>query len=1146
MKNKTKKRFAVLLAFIMAFTVVGVQMPITISAKTEKAISFFCTNKTVAKGGTYTLTVQGVTDKKATYSWSSSDKKIATVSKKGVVKGVSEGSTTIKCKVTLSDKSTKTLSCKVTVKEQKAATSVKITKTKLGTDNAHSIVVGESYDFNRKLSPSTSNDKTYWYILDEEYATVDSGGLVTAKKAGTTTLIAKVGIDRIDAERADNKVVDSIRLNIINPSAEMPTAVEQLASVQEISKADIGDYVTFGTYEQDNNQTNGAEAIEWQVLDKKEGKVLLLSKYSLDAKPYHEKWESVTWETCTLRSWLNKEFYTTAFNSKEQKYITETYVVNRNNLKHNTIAGENTYDKIFLLSIDEVTTYFNSDQAAEDLARRVQVTEYAKAQGAYFCEWNPEYYGNSIWRLRSPGNSTFYAANINYQGSVSSYGSSVDYNKVSVRPALWIEVESAKPTATPTPTPMSKPTSTAKPTSTLKKIGEAGIGDYVTFGTYEQDNDRTNGTEPIEWQVLDKKDGKVFLLSKCVLDVQPYHERHKFVTWETCTLRSWLNTDFYNKAFNSNEQKYIAETYVVNGDNWVYNGTNGGKDTYDKIFLLSLDEVLTYCGSDLYSYVPEKGAEKTEYAQAQLGAENSIHWWLRTPGFRANQAAVIAFHSKAGIPVAAGYSVFFDRPIPFVRPALWVEEDAQQTVPKPTATPKPATPTPLPVIPTNATEQVQKFAIGDYVTFGTYEQDNNTANGKEAIVWQVLDNKDGKVMLLSKYALDVKAYHTKQEDEITWETCTLRSWLNKEFYNTAFNNTEKKYIAETYVVNDDTIYLSSDGDVVKPNGGNNTYDKVFLLSVKEVRTYFDSALDTKDSSRVAQGTKNVVTITGRGLWWLRSPAMGDMAFICEDGSIVLTSVERNGISYDCNNQVAVRPVIWIEVGEEKITTPKPTATPTPKPTPLPGVTTETIKKIEQTTIGDYVTFGMYEQDADMLNGEEAIEWQVLDKKDGKVLLISKYGLDAKPYHGKVEEVVTWETSTLRSWLNTEFYNKAFNSEEQKYIAETYVVNEDNPEYGTDGGKNTYDKLFLLSLEEATTYFTSDSARRTPVTRYARVMGAKMGYYDDDEHGNGDWWLRSPGNYSASALYVFMLGNIGDTDVNNQTIAVRPALWIKVK
>ena len=159
MNKRMKTMLIFLLSFVMAFAFVGMQMPVTVKA--AEAITISCTKKTVAKGGKYTLTVQGVTDKKAKYAWTSSKTDVATVSDKGVVSGKSEGSATIKCKITLSDKSTKTLSCKVTVKEQKAATSIKIKNAKLDENNVHTIVVGESYDFNRTLSPSNSNDKTY-------------------------------------------------------------------------------------------------------------------------------------------------------------------------------------------------------------------------------------------------------------------------------------------------------------------------------------------------------------------------------------------------------------------------------------------------------------------------------------------------------------------------------------------------------------------------------------------------------------------------------------------------------------------------------------------------------------------------------------------------------------------------------------------------------------------------------------------------------------------------------------------------------------------------------------------------------------------------------------------------------------------------
>ena len=221
MKNKMKKGLAFLLSFVMVLALTGVQAPVT--AKAAEEISFSCTTKSVAIGGTYTLTVDGITDTKATYSWSSSNSNVAVVSSKGMITGIAAGSATIKCKITMSDDSTKTLSCKVTVKEHTPAESIAISNAKCDTINAHILKVGETYDFNRTLIPATSNDKTYWYVQDENYAEVDGSGIVTAKKEGITMLVAQAGIDRVDAELPTNMVVDYVYLYIVSADAPQST-----------------------------------------------------------------------------------------------------------------------------------------------------------------------------------------------------------------------------------------------------------------------------------------------------------------------------------------------------------------------------------------------------------------------------------------------------------------------------------------------------------------------------------------------------------------------------------------------------------------------------------------------------------------------------------------------------------------------------------------------------------------------------------------------------------------------------------------------------------------------------------------------------------------------------------------------------------
>lgn len=212
-------------------------------------------------------------------------------------------------------------------------------------------------------------------------------------------------------------------------------------TIVALSEAKAGDTVQYGSYEQDNDLSNGAEAIEWLVVDKQDGKLLLLSKEALDCKSYNEKREYVTWETCTLRSWLNGEFYNTAFSQTEQGRILTTQVKNEDSPYFGTEGGNDTEDKIFLLSIEEALNYFEPDPRMDDRDRRAKATEYAKAQGAWV-DTSRTCAGNGRWWLRSPGQFSDVAAYVLYDGYISQYGGSVWADDAVVRPALWLDPES--------------------------------------------------------------------------------------------------------------------------------------------------------------------------------------------------------------------------------------------------------------------------------------------------------------------------------------------------------------------------------------------------------------------------------------------------------------------------------------------------------------------------------------------------------------------------------------------------------------------------------------------------------------------------------------------------------------------------------
>lgn len=217
-----------------------------------------------------------------------------------------------------------------------------------------------------------------------------------------------------------------------------------VAVAKRDAKFAVGNYVTFGEYPQ---TTAGEDMtpIEWLVLARDGDKALLISRYGLDAQPYNTDYTSVTWETCTLRKWLNGTFYNKAFSSAEQAAILTTDVDNSKNQCYsgwNTSGGNNTQDKVFLLSYAEANKYFGVTYGnSSNTKSRVAPTAYAIAQGEWTSSSNKTADGTDAgwWWLRSPGYSQSRAADVNTDGSL--YSSSVSLDSGSVRPALWVNIE---------------------------------------------------------------------------------------------------------------------------------------------------------------------------------------------------------------------------------------------------------------------------------------------------------------------------------------------------------------------------------------------------------------------------------------------------------------------------------------------------------------------------------------------------------------------------------------------------------------------------------------------------------------------------------------------------------------------------------
>lgn len=177
---------------------------------------------------------------------------------------------------------------------------------------------------------------------------------------------------------------------------------------------------------------------------------------------------------------------------------------------------------------------------------------------------------------------------------------------------------------------------------------------------------------------------------------------------------------------------------------------------------------------------------------------------------------------------------------------------------------------------------------------------------------------------------------------------------------------------------------------------------------------------------------------------------------------------------------------------------------------------EKINPFKNAKVGDYVKIGRYPQS--VKGNIQPIEWRVLAKGENKILVISKYGLEARRFDRKSNK---WNNSEIRQWVNKDFYNKAFNENEKKYIN------------SFDG-----DNVFLLSKEEVEKYFAKRSERRCEATDYARANGADSKY-------NCDWWLRSSHPKDIDSVYSIDYDeDISGCRVNYDDVVVRPAMWIK--
>lgn len=403
---------------------------------------------------------------------------------------------------------------------------------------------------------------------------------------------------------------------------------------------------------------------------------------------------------------------------------------------------------------------------------------------------------------------------------------------------------------------------------------------------------------------------------------------------------------------------------------------------------------------------------------------------------------------------------------------------------------------------------------GDTVLFGVYEQDNSSSNGEEPIEWYVIKREGDRALLMSKYGLTCKKFHDVLSEGTSWGNCYLRGWLNSSFYDDAFSDSEKALIYQTEI-----DYYHHDS-IVK----HYVTDNVFLLSYDEYcELVMGNSMRAGKPTAYAQ-KRGMVAKTGFQVCWTRS--VSEMS-----SSICYYLTDVYGESEPHTNEWLVRPSLWVNVEGESISTAE-----------------EGFLRVsdEKRLIGSRLTMGTYEQDNDLQNGQEPITWVVGDVTDNKALLISEYILDCKLFDTAVG--TSWKDSTLRKWLNEDFYSAAFSETEKTSIVQSWVspvlcsITESDgyyTNYSYDVVGQVKDNVFIRDDKYWNTEMDTAFCRATP---YAVAQGVQ-----NNKNGYAVWWTM---NQDATEERVKI--RCGDGRgwwpcylATEEGIGVRPMMWVSL-
>ena len=944
-----------------------------------------------------------------------------------------------------------------------------------------------------------------------------------------------------------------------NAERNAPGVGSALQGQSASAQFEVGSYVTFGRYPQNNGNT--PEPIEWLVIDNDGKSALVVSKYGLDCRPFHHEKANISWRDCDLREWLNSDFLNLAFTADEQEEIIKSSVFTDDNPYSGNKGCGLTHDKIFCLSIEEVYKYFGNvkkengftEDRCSDILNLIvwvsrdpacQPSAYAvslgASQGKFFhkdeikdkpSEW---WFDNCCFWLRSPGWCTNLASSVISSGLVNHRGNLLDLGVCAVRPALRIKL--------------------CKSFDDANKL--SGSGAHKTYNEHEAAGEHTLA----DWQKYELP--PLSLLNDVSKRIQSNSEDKSDALLEVFR-KFKIKSTLHNILHGPVVTRYELFLYPV--------------CSIDDLVAFQDDIALAlgWPASQMrIMYVPSSSAKGIE-VPCDCPEQVTLKDILTSDSFNYGLGLRICLGKDI-----AGRAISADL---VTMPHLLIAAHAgsEKSV----------------CLNAIILSLLYKFTPGklQFLIIGNKHSELSIFEGIPHLAGNASEEA-GHIITFSLEA-EVALRDAVQLMKNRYKLIAASNAHNIDEYNAKNKNClprvviiieELEYLmtcAPPWKIEKSICCLAQNAHVVGIHLVIATkFPSEYVITSpmrKHIPARITFAVSSENDPSVIfddGSDKHLPDDSGSE----RLLGNGDMLFRSTDA--LRQTILRIQGAFVTNEEIKRVADFWrkyaVPANKIELKTSEHKAEPfdPAKGEIAPAYALSAQARFER---GSYVTFGRYPQNK--YTAPEPIEWLVLDNDGETALLISKHGLDGREFHNVFPDAVGWSLCSLRKWLNIDFLRKAFNDDEQQRITESVLHNDDTVFEDWDGKvkvtkgcSDTRDKIFCLSIDEVEHYFADNVSRMCAATKYAKKRAEKSvrarikkkrgwitspylsvvtanTYYGHSIQVPVDidsccYWLRSPADWKDSIARVYFDGSIPvfGSDIYEDTEAVRPALRIKLR